>query len=293
MNDKPKRLRALLLVLTSYVLAIAAAGVTVHLLPDLHPIARVAIADVVATVVIFAFSYRYDNSSFYDAYWSVAPAVIIYYLAFGPYAVDGISVRKWLALLVVSLWAWRLTFHWFRSWTGLHHEDWRYLQFRPKWGRLYWPLSFLGIHLFPTICTFVGSLPLFAAMRSERPVGLLDLVGVAVALAGGVIETIADEQLRRHRREAPSGGVCDVGLWRYSRHPNYFGECTFWLGLWILGAAAEPSTAWVFASGWIAIVGLFLFYSIPVAEARALSRRPAYAEQQKTVSKIVPWFRRS
>ena len=287
------RARALLIVLSSYVLATAAAAATVVALGDMNLLMKVAIADVVATAVVFAYSRAFDNSSFYDPYWSVAPAVIALYVAFGAYATSGIAVRKWLALLVLGFWAARLTFNWVRGWSGLGQEDWRYVEFRPKWGALYWPLSFLGIHLFPTVCTFLSSLPLFAIMRSERPMGALDLIGVCVALGGAAIEAIADEQLRRHRQEGPREGVCDVGLWRYSRHPNYFGECTFWFGLWLLGAAAEPATAAPFAIGWIVIVGLFLFYSIPVAEARAVAKRPGYAEQQRSVSKFVPWFRRA
>jgi steroid 5-alpha reductase family enzyme len=127
-------------------------------------------------------------------------------------------------------------------------------------------------------------------MRSDRPIGLLDLAGVGISLAGAIIEGVADEQLRSHRHAA-KGAICDVGLWRYSRHPNYFGECLFWLGLFVLGLAAEPGDAWYAVSGVVVIVGLFLFYSIPAAERRSLARRAAYGEHQKRVSAFIPWFR--
>ncbi|NUP08515.1 MAG: DUF1295 domain-containing protein [Polyangiaceae bacterium] len=293
MPERSSRIRAQLIVLSAYVLATFAAGVMLHFIPSLHPITRVAIADTVATAVVFAFSRAFENSSVYDPYWSVAPMVIAAYLVFGLNGEAGISVRKWLALLVVFVWGARLTFNWIRGWKGFHQEDWRYLQFKPKWGAFYWPLSFLGIHFFPTVCTFLGCLPLFVITISERPVGWLDLLGAGIALAGTLIEGTGDEQLRAFREDpANKGGICDVGLWHYSRHPNYFGECTFWLGLWVMGYAAAPEAAAWTAIGVVVIVALFVFYSIPAAEKRSLERRADYAEHQKHVSAFVPWFRK-
>lgn len=298
-TNKKASLGAHALVWSSYILALLAAWGTLRLLPDAHPLVRVAVADVVATVVVFAFSRAFDNSSFYDAYWSIAPMAIAPYLAFGQYETDGISVRKWLALLVVYAWGARLTSNWLRNWEGLKHEDWRYIVFRKQWGKAYWPLCFLAIHFFPTVCTYLGSLPLFVAMSSERPLGVLDIVGVVVGLSGAIIEGIADEQLRAYtakKQQAPDeakGGVCEVGLWRWSRHPNYFGECTFWVGLWIIALAADPSRAWWAASGAVLIILMFVFGTIPMAEKRALARRPEFAEYQRKVSVLVPWFRKS
>ena len=278
-------------------MAVAAAWASVRVLPDAPPIMHVAIADVIATVVIFAFSRAFDNSSFYDAYWTIAPMVIAPYLAFGPYATEGISVRKWLALAVVLVWGGRLTWNWVRGWQGLAHEDWRYVHFRPKWGRRYWAGSFLAFHFMPTVCTFLGCLPLFVIMSSPRPLRLLDLAGVGVALGGAIVEAVADAQLRNFRADCTtqgrSGGICEAGLWRYSRHPNYFGECTFWVGLWLLGAAAAPADAVWTSAGAVVIIALFVFGTIPMMERRSIERRPAFADHQRKVSMLVPWFRSS
>jgi len=272
-----------------------AAAITVRAMPNAQPIVRVAIADVVATVVVFAFSRAFDNSSFYDAYWTIAPMVIAPYLAFGPHATEGISVRKWLAIAVVFAWGLRLTWNWVLGWKGLAHEDWRYLHFRPKWGGVYWPLSFLAFHLFPTVCTFLGCLPLFVIMSSSAPLRVLDLIGITIAAGGALIEAVADAQLRAYRAACEStgtsGGICEVGLWRYSRHPNYFGECSFWFGLWILGVASAPSAAAWTASGVVLIVALFVFGTIPMMERRSLERRSEFAEHRRKVSMFVPWFR--
>lgn len=284
--------RALLLVALAYALATAGAWWALSLTSGASTLVAVLAADVAATLVVFGFSRAFGNSSFYDPYWSIAPAAIALYLHLSANLTEGVAVRKWLALSVVLFWGARLTLNWLRSWPGLSHEDWRYVAMRAQFGRAYWPISLLGIHLFPTACTFAGCLPLFAIMTSARPVGALDLLGAGVALAGGVIEAIADEQLRSFRGRSEGGAVCDVGLWRTSRHPNYFGECTFWLGLWIMGAAAAPSQAWYSSAGVLTIVALFVFYSIPVAERRALQRRPEFAQQIARVSALIPWPRR-
>ena len=108
----------------------------------------------------------------------------------------------------------------------------------------------------------------------------------------GVIEAIADEQLRDFRLRSERGAICDVGLWRHSRHPNYFGECTFWLGLCLMGLAAEPSQALTSVIGVVVVLALFLGYSIPAAERRAIERRPEFVQHQARVSALVPWPRR-
>jgi steroid 5-alpha reductase family enzyme len=284
--------RSILVVTVAYFVALAAAWLTLRMLPDWHPIARVAIADFVATVVVFAFSRAYDNSSLYDPYWSLAPMAIVTYLAFGPYAHAGISVRKWCLIFVVWLWGARLTYNWLRGWRGLGHEDWRYVDLRAT-GRAYWAVSFLGIHLFPTICTFVGCLALFPAMSASTPMHWLDAVGLGVALGALGLEAVADRQLYDHRQSASAKEICEVGVWRWSRHPNYFGECTFWVGLWLVGVAAAREAAWWTASGPVIMFALFLFVSIPMAEKRALARRPEFARHQQRVSRLIPWFRRA
>ncbi len=291
----PAPLRALALVALAYVVAAALAYVAVTQLSGAHPFVTLIVANLVATVVVFAFSRAYDNSSFYDAYWSVAPMLGALYLQLGPYLMVGISVRKWLAIALIWLWGGRLTFNWLRGWQGLGHEDWRYVDFRQPWGKAYWPLSFLGIHLFPTICTLAGSLALIPIMSSSEPMHALDAIGAVVVLAAIAIESTADAQLHDFRKtaEAKTGAICDVGLWRYSRHPNYFGEVSFWVGLWVLGVAADPAAAWWTAVGPLLMVTLFWFVSIPMMEKRAVKRRPGFAAHQRKVSKLVPWFRSS
>ena len=282
------RARGLIAQALAYAAALLAGAAVLSLLGG-ESLVAMAAADVAATAVVFAFSLALSNSSLYDPYWSVAPpALFAAWIAWGEP-----SARSWLALALVCLWSARLTWNFLRGWRGLEHEDWRYRDLRAKTGRLYWPVSFLGIHLFPTVLTFGGSLSLWVvASAADRPLGALDSAALLVTLAAIAIETIADQQLRRFvLSKPPEGAILNTGLWRYSRHPNYFGEVLFWWGLFLFAVAADPSRAWV-VIGPAAITTLFALISIPMIDRRMALRRPAYAEHARRVSAIVPWFPR-
>lgn len=255
-----------------------------------HPLAVAFAADVAATLAIFAFSRAFDNSSFYDAYWSVAPPAIALY--FAAHAVPQASgVRQALVIALVFAWGIRLTWNWARGWSGLHHEDWRYVDLRASTGRFYWPVSLLGIHLMPTLQVFAGCLALWPAVAvGTRPVGALDLFALAVTGGAIWIEARADRELLRFRRShPPREAILASGVWAWSRHPNYFGEMSFWWGLWLFGVAAAPAWWWATLVGPVAITLLFRFASLPLIETRMLARRPAFAEHQQRVSMVVPW----
>lgn len=259
---------------------------------DHHPVEVALRADVAATLVIFAFSFAFSNSSFYDAYWSVAPVPIALYWALVADPAGGVAVpeRQGLALAVLLLWAVRLTANWARGWEGLGHEDWRYVDLRARTGRLYWPVSLLGLHAFPTAIVFLGLLPLWPALASGgRPLGWLDAVAGVVGLAGVALELVADEQLRAFRRSGPPPqAICERGLWAWSRHPNYLGEILVWVSLALFGQAAGGLAWWTWL-GALAMVGMFRAVSIPMKEARMRARRPDYPERQRLVSLLLPW----
>jgi steroid 5-alpha reductase family enzyme len=271
------------IVLLAYLLALGAAVGAGWLVRDWHPLAVVAVADLVGTTVIFASSVAMRNSSMYDPYWSVVPPVIaVYYL-------DG-GARDWIVLVLVTAWGGRLTLNWARGWTGMHHEDWRYINIRRTSGRAYWAASFAGIHLFPTVQVYLACLALYPALTGERALGWLDAVACIVTAAAIAVETLSDEQLRAFFRTSSPGEMMELGLWRYSRHPNYFGEVSFWWGLWLFGVAARPEDWWWTLTGPIAITAMFFFASIPMLDRRNLERRPAYVERMRRVSALIPWF---
>jgi steroid 5-alpha reductase family enzyme len=288
--------RSLAVLLAAYAAAAAAAVAVVRLAGD-RLIPAALLADLAATVVVFAFSLACDNSSLYDPYWSVAPVAIAAFWLVRSGA-QAISLRQLFVLALLALWATRLTLSCLLRWKGMHHEDWRYSDFR-RVGGMYWPVSFLGFHLFPTLIVFLGCVALLPTLGpAARPVGLLDALAAAVTLSAIWIEAAADRQLRRFlaARSAGDGesggrhvGLLETGLWALSRHPNYFGEVLFWWGLWLFGLAADPSWWWTIA-GPIAITAMFLGVSVPMMDRHMLARRPEYAGMIQRHSGLVPWF---
>lgn len=274
--------------LVAYLTALAVGAGVVWLARDLGTLWAALVADVVATVVIFGFSVRFKNSSFYDPYWSVAPPALLLYWAI----VGEVSVRVFLASALVLVWGARLTWNFLRGFTDLQHEDWRYPELAKKTGKAYWLVSFLGIHLFPTFLTFGGSLALYVITRpGARELGWLDAVAAGVTILGIAYEGIADEQLRAFvKSKPPKGEIMQSGLWRHSRHPNYFGEICVWWGLYLSAAAADPSAWWAIV-GPASITCLFVFISVPMIDERSKKRRPGYETHMQKVSGIVPWFR--
>jgi steroid 5-alpha reductase family enzyme len=282
--------------LGAYGVAIAVA-LGVGFLLRAEPVLLVAaLADLAATLAIFAFSVAHDNSSFYDPYWSVAPIALGGYYALAPCppcALGADPARALLVVLLVCVWGVRLTWNFARGWRGLGHEDWRYADMRKRVGRGYWPVSLLAFHLMPTAMVFGGCLSIYVALRpGARPAGWVDLVAFAITLGAVAFEWLADRQLHRFARSyPPAGATLETGLWALCRHPNYFGEILFWWGLALFALAADRGAWWVLA-GPAAITLLFLFASLPLIERRMLARRPGYAERQRRISLLIPWFPR-
>jgi len=277
-------------VAAAYATAFAVAWVTLLFVPEeLGSFWSVAIADVAATFVVFAFSRGLECSSTYDAYWSVAPIVIVFYWVFQ--AQQGVNpIRAGAVLFLVTWWGGRLTYNWARSWPGLHHIDWRYEATRQKAPRLWLLSDLFGIHLFPTVEVLLALSGAWVALTQQsRSLSWLDLVALVVTAGAITIETIADQQLLAFSRVKRPGEIMKTGLWAYSRHPNYFGELSFWWGLYLFGLAADPTRLWTII-GPLMMSGMFLGVSIPWMDRRSCERRPEYAEHMKRVSALVPWF---
>ena len=279
---------SLLRVAQAYVAALAVAVLWLALGPaTAHLWLDALIADLLATLVIFGFSRAHQNSSFYDAYWSVVPPLLLFYWWSQSEDVD--PVRFWLVALVVLLWAVRLTANWVYAWPGLHHEDWRYPLLRERAGRFGVVADLFGIHLIPTLQVFLGCVPMYVAVtRSGRDVGLIDVLAVVVGVGAVALELVSDLQMHRFVRDRQPGQVMDKGVWSWSRHPNYFGELTFWVSLALFGIAAAPGAFWWLLIGVAAMLAMFLGASIPLMEERSLERRPHYQQVIDRVPMLVP-----
>lgn len=278
------------MVLVAYLMAFLGAWISLIVFPVQELWVKIAIADFVGTVIIFITSRLWNNSSMYDPYWSLAPIIILFYLLI-VHEMPPQNSRNIMILMVVLWWGVRLTRNWLKTWPGLKHEDWRYRKLAEDTGQFYWLVSFLGIHLFPTIIVLLGCLPLIPIVFSEDTLMWTDITGFFISAFAITIESKADRQLRKFKELQNETGqqVCDRGLWRYSRHPNYFGEIVFWGGIFMIAFGLNPSENLYYGIGFLSMLLLFVFISIPMMEKRQV-RKEGYSAYQKQVSMLVPWF---
>ncbi len=195
------------------------------------------------------------------------------------------AARMVLTLVPLLLWALRLALHiTVRNWG--HGEDRRYQQIRRNHEPGFAFKSLYMVFGLQALLAWIISLPLLAALVDQRPPGWQVIPGLALWLAGFLIETIADEQLRRFRADpANPGAVMERGLWRYSRHPNYFGECCLWWGFYLLALAA--GAWWAIVSPLLMTVLLLRVSGVTLLEQDIGERRPAYRDYVARTSAFV------
>ena len=240
--------------------------------------------------VTWAISVRIRNYGLLDVAFSYGVAILApMYAWFGP----GVPVRKWVFAGIGMVWSIRLGTHILVRVLKNHPaEDARYLTLRARWPG---PWQFLGFFQLQAGLAVIFSLPfLFTAFNLAPTLSWLEIAGMVLAAAAVLGEAIADRQLQTFKRDpANRGQLCDVGLWRYSRHPNYFFESMVWWGAFLV-ALASP-WGWVtIACPLLMLYFLFKVTGIPLTEEYAIKSKPdAYREYQRTTSAFVPWFRKA
>ena len=195
--------------------------------------------------------------------------------------------RAGLMLAMVTLWGLRLGAHLtVRKWG--EPEDFRYASLRRRLPP-FWLWSLAVVFGLQALLATVVSLPVQAVVGDPdpSPLGWLDWVGTAVWAIGLVFESVGDEQLRRFKADAANRGqVMDRGLWRYTRHPNYFGDSLVWWGIY--GVAASAGAWWTFAGPLVMSILLLRVSGVTLLERRLNRRRPGYAEYAARTSAFVP-----
>lgn len=281
--------RGLSTMLLAYLAAALLAALVWRHLPDAAPSLRGAWAGLAATLLLWLVGLVHRNPSVFDPYWSVAPMLLAAAWARDPASLAAPAARQLLVLCLVFAWGLRLTYHWWRTWGGLDHEDWRYLEMRRTSGPLFPLVNLLAIHVAPTVMLGLACLAMYPALvTGTRPLGLLDLLAAAFTLAAIVLEAAADRHMRAFRASPrPPGQLCERGPWAWSRHPNYLGELSFWWGLFFCSLAADPDARWAVA-GPLVITALLTLYSAPALDRRMLARYPAYADYMRRVPMLVP-----
>ncbi|MHC1781405.1 MAG: DUF1295 domain-containing protein [Anaerolineaceae bacterium] len=228
------------------------------------------------------------NSSIVDIFWGLGFVVTAWvYFALTS---DGFAGRKFLLVALATIWGLRLSLYilW-RNWGK--PEDFRYQKWRGEEGASWWWKSYLRVFLLQGLLMWIISLPLLAAQISPTPARFtfLDILGALVWLIGFFFESAGDLQLARFRADpANKGKVMDRGVWRFTRHPNYFGDSAQWWGFYLLAAAAQGGW-WTFISPLVMTTFLLRVSGVTLLE-KTLSARPGYEEYIRRTSAFVPWF---
>jgi steroid 5-alpha reductase family enzyme len=224
--------------------------------------------------------------SIVDILWAPAFATVGWLCAWLASAPTG---RSWILLALITLWAFRLGSHILLRWRRLGHEDYRYAAIRAKHGPNFPITSLLWIFWLQALLLWVISFPLQAAIASRAGLNAFDWIGGGVVLIGIAVEGVADAQLTRFRAEPQNRDrVLNIGLWAWSRHPNYFGDFLLWWGIWIM-AMAGYAPLWT-VLGPIVMSALLLHYSgAGLMEETITDRRPAYRDYIKRTSLFFPW----
>lgn len=200
--------------------------------------------------------------------------------------------RSFLLWLLVTLWGLRLASHIWRR-NALRGPDKRYAKLSAKWPKdKFWTKAYVSIFVTQAALIYIVSLPIILAGGEEaRPLGLLGILAIILWTIGFVFETVADRQLAAFAREPGNKGeIMATGLWKYSRHPNYFGELVQWWAISLV--ALGPAIGWLGLAGPALLTYLILFVpGIPLIEKRH-SQKPGYAEYKKRTSVIIPLPRR-
>ena len=253
------------------------------------PILAAALGASLAMALAWVWQVRTRDASFVDVLWAAGVGALALVFAFTG---DGPPLRRAIVGTLGAAWAVRLALHLYvdriRRAT---EEDGRYQMLRRQWGEgaNRWMFVFFQAQ---ALFVVAFSLPFLAASANPAVApSWLDGAGVLVWFAAIVGETVADRQLARHRADPANRGVtCRAGLWRYSRHPNYFFEWLHWWGYVLL---AWSSPWWWMSAGALVFMLALLFFvtGIPYTEKRALaSRGDDYARYQRETSVFIPWF---
>ncbi len=243
-----------------------------------------ALAAAAVMVLAWVASLPLRDASVADIAWGLAFVAV----AWAVYAVGpGADDRSLLLAVLLTAWGLRLSGHIFHRHAG---EDPRYQAMRERAGSRFWLRSLVTVFLLQAGIAWIVSLPVQVAATDSSPgsLGALDAIGAAVLLAGLATETVADLQLGRFRRDPASrGAVLDSGLWRYSRHPNYFGDSVVWWGVYLI--ALSTGSAWWTAIGPLLMTFMLLRVSgVALTERTISERRPAYRDYVERTSAFIP-----
>lgn len=250
----------------------------------------VSLSGLVGTVglasIVWLISLVMRDVSIADIYWGFGFVVLAWLYALG---LPGHTTRAVIVVILVTLWGTRLSLYLLRRKWGAG-EDYRYQGMRRKHGGRFAWVSLFSVFWLQAVILWLVSLSVFEAVRQPEPAGLtaLDIVGISVFAVGLFFESVGDWQLARFKADPTNRGkVLNRGLWRYTRHPNYFGDAMVWWGVFLM-AASNPGSWWTILSPILMTTLLVRVSGVALLEKDLTKTKPAYREYLETTSAFVP-----
>lgn len=244
-----------------------------------------AVAIAALMITTWVISVIMTNASIVDIVWGLGFVLTAWVARF---VGDGDPTRQWVLTILTTVWGLRLALYLLWRNSG-HGEDFRYRAMRKRWGARFTWVSLVTVFALQGVLMWIVSLPVQLGQSDATPsVGALMWVGIAVYAIGLFFEVVGDAQLARFKADDSNAGtVMSTGLWRYTRHPNYFGDACVWWGL-ALVAAETGSGAWGLIGALVMTILLRRVSGVTLLEKSLKKRREGYEEYIRRTSAFVP-----
>jgi len=224
------------------------------------------------------------DASIVDITWGLGFATVATVLWIADDSRSSLDTLLWIMTL---MWGLRLCLYLARRNLG-HGEDYRYVAMRKRWGPAFPVISFLTVYTLQGTLMWVVSLPVQLSHRQEGSIGVLAIIGVALWLVGFYFESVGDLQLRRFKADPSNEGkVLDTGLWRYTRHPNYFGDACVWWGIALVACSVSVGR-WGLIGAAVMNVLLLKVSGVALLERSLKRRKPDYQAYVERTSAFIP-----
>jgi len=236
--------------------------------------------------LFFLLAQALKDNGIVDIGWGIGFIVLSTVLAF-----TGIEItqRQFLLYILIFLWGFRLSFHIFLRNNG-KPEDFRYANWRKEWGKFVVIRAFLQVFMLQGFFIFIIALPIIITkLSSPESLGIIEIVGAAIWLVGFYFEAMGDYELLKFKKDPKNKGqIITTGLWKYTRHPNYFGECVMWWGIFIVSIPSDY--VWITIISPIVITWLLTRVSgVPMLEEKYKGNKQ-FEDYAKKTNAFVPWL---
>lgn len=234
--------------------------------------------------LLFLLSIALKDNSIADVFWGMGFLQVAIHAV---YLSETRMASQVLFTILLALWAFRIASYILSKKWIKKGEDPRYARWREQW-KYFYLRSFFQVYLLQAVLLCIIAIPILLINTAPPPVGIITVVGLCIALFGLIYETISDLQLRTFIKTKKKGQIMTKGLWKYSRHPNYFGESVFWLGTSVVAIQVSPLTI----ISWVLITFLLRYVSgVPLAEERYADNEAFQAYKQETPPMIPNFFK--